>query len=102
MNPFLGQLIACARVNADGTAAFARGCATALPGGAGTGIYTVTMPANSGADAANCIVHVDVEGADIAARYAHTTDLVKTITLRTIIAAPAAVDGVFNVSIWRV
>lgn len=100
MNPFLAQLVACARVTAAGAATMARGCAVAFPGGVGTGIYTLTMPV--GVDTANVVVQVASETADVVFTAVPTSDTVITITGRSVAAAPAAADGGFMATVWRV
>jgi hypothetical protein len=107
MNYHLAELVACGRVNADGTTVlaagfFTRGAVAALPGGAGTGIYTLTLPAGRGVPAVEAVLEVTTEAADVALSAVHTSELVKTVTSRTIGAAPAAVDSIFQYSLWRV
>lgn len=103
MNPYLNELVASGRVAADGTTTgagfFSRGCVVALPGGAGTGIYTITL--DRAVDADQSTIRVQCETADHHLTVAHTTDLVKTVTSRTIAAAPAAADSIFEFSIWK-
>jgi hypothetical protein len=104
LNPFLNELVASARVAADGTTNgagfFARGCVAALPGGAGTGIYTMTL--DRAIDADQSVIDVAVETADVSVSVVHTTDLVKTITCRSIANPPAAADSICEFSIRKV
>ncbi len=77
MNPFLQETTAVARLTAaTGVAFFARGCVT---GRTGAGIYTCTL--DRPMDANECIITVTVEGAGFA-ELVHTSDTIKTITVR--------------------
>ena len=91
------ELIAAGSCGSNGTAVVARGCAFARTG---TGVYTVTLDKLLGAADALCFVTPRTTG-DIAASLVHTTDTVKTVNMRSIIATPAAADCAFDVAIFR-
>jgi hypothetical protein len=103
MNPYLSELVAAARVDIAGATVaagyFARGCVAALPGGAGTGIYTITLDRALAPDAR--VIHVEAEAADVSHRVDAASNTVITVTFRTVAAAPAAVDSAFKISVWR-
>jgi hypothetical protein len=78
-----------------------RGGVVAGPvGGAGTGIYTITLDGQNAIDATEGVVLV-LNGTNARAicQVVHTTDLVKTLTFRDGAAVPAAIDCDFH---WMV
>jgi hypothetical protein len=92
---------AWAQVTVAGVLTNGRGVtATALPGGAGTGIYTVTLERELNANELLPMICIDTTAANAIARLTNTTNLVKTITMFD--DAGAAVDAGFYAAFWRV
>ena len=110
MNTFLGELIACGRI--DGTGAvpglasaagyYQRGCVTTRPGAQQhTGVYTVTLDRGAAPD--GCVILVTSESAAVIARgVINAGGLTATITSRTSANPTAAEDAIFEFGIFKV
>jgi hypothetical protein len=87
-------------VDATGATTYTRGqaCASALPGGAGTGVYTLTL--GLGLDANELVPIITPGTAAAIVQFVDTSDTVKTVTFLD--NAGAALDSSFYYALLRV
>ena len=109
MNPFLGELVACGRIDGTGAAPglasaagyFQRGCVTTRPGAQHSGIFTVTLDRAVSPDQA--LILVTSESAAVIARgVINAGGATATITSRTSANPTAAEDAIFQFGIFKV
>jgi hypothetical protein len=96
-----GKMHAWASVNAAGAIINSRWvAAAALPGGGGSGIYTVTLDVALDANELMVMLTPHTTATSAIGRLTNTSDTIKTITF--IDDAGAAVDTAFYIAFWQV
>lgn len=91
------QIRAAGRVSNGATGAgAARGAVVARTG---AGVYTITL--DTPIPAGDCGVLVTVEGTNTAAKVAHTSDAVKTVSIVALAAGQAATDSEFSFAVLK-
>ena len=97
INPYLDLVIASGAMAGAGALAYQRGCVLTRNA---AGVYFLDLDRQAGPT--ECVVKVTCRTADRNASVAHTSATRKTITTRTIAAAPANSNCDFDVKVMRV